>query len=355
MTAGNAATDLKTLRIGVISPNLAYGLDWMPDSDHRDAVWPLESVAKKVSLLFDRIYLTHDLDVTCEIVGSYEENAETATLRYLAARRLLFVPKELGYDFGEAFVTAYATGAAAALHRRLIRVGNPYMNEEPGETKYIGQPDIGDFDASNGWHPRSRVGWDDPRITTRKMLYENLLMRRNVAMLRAAGCENVAIVGRQYENLPPAKRSHPVWSVVLKELPQLDVRAPWEDVFSFRQEERTQHFVRSLRRWVRKTVAENWSAAELEDEIKELVYQYDRHMRASEMSGAKEALEIVITGAAELVEDVVKLRFGKLAKLATAMLNQRAARLREDSTAPGSELALIPETRRAFTSSRICS
>ena len=87
MTAGNAATDLKTLRIGVISPNLAYGLDWMPDSDHRDAVWPLESVAKKVSLLFDRIYLTHDLDVTCEIVGSYEENAETATLRYLAARR----------------------------------------------------------------------------------------------------------------------------------------------------------------------------------------------------------------------------------------------------------------------------
>ncbi len=147
MTAGNAATDLKTLRIGVISPNLAYGLDWMPDSDYRDAVWPLESVAKKVSLLFDRIYLTHDLDVTCEIVGSYEENAETATLRYLAARRLLLVPKELGYDSGEAFVTAYATGAAAALHRRLIRVGNPYMNEEPGETKYIGQPDIGDFDA----------------------------------------------------------------------------------------------------------------------------------------------------------------------------------------------------------------
>lgn len=96
MTAGNAATDLKTLRIGVISPNLAYGLDWVPDSDHRDAVWPLESLAKKVSLLFDRIYLTHDLDVTCEIVGSYEENAETATLRYLAAQRLLFAPKELG-------------------------------------------------------------------------------------------------------------------------------------------------------------------------------------------------------------------------------------------------------------------
>lgn len=347
MTLGTTATNLKALRVGVISPNLAYGLDWYPDSEDRDAVWPLESVAKKVSLLFDRIYLTHDLDVTCELVG-YAENTETATLRYLAERGLLFTPKELGYDSGEAFITAYTTGAAAALHRRLIRVGNPYGDEEPGEMKYIGQPDIGDIDAQNGWHPRSRVGWNDPKIKTRKMLYESLLVRRNVAMLRAAGCENVAIVGRQYENLPPSKRSHPVWRVVLKELPQLDTSAPWEDVLSFRQEDRTQHLLRSLRRWVRKIVAEDWSAAELEDEIKELVYQYERHMRASRISGAKEALEIMITGAAELAEDVVKLRLGKLAKLATAILNRRAVLLREESTAPGRELALIPETHRTF-------
>ena len=95
-------------------------------------------------------------------------------------------------------------------------------------------------------------------------------------------------------------------------------------------------------------VAEDWSAAELEDELRELIYEYERHMRVSRMSGVKEALEIIITGAAELAEDVIKLRIGKIAKLATAMLNQRAARLREEATAPGRELALITETRRAF-------
>lgn len=348
MTAGGQAIDLRSQRVGVISPNLAFGLDWYPDSDHGDVVWPLERVAKKVSLLFDRIYLTHDLEVTCEIVGGYAENTETATLRYLAERGLLFTPKELGYDSGEAFVGACTAGAAGVLNRRLVRVGNPYMNEEPGEMKYIGQPDIGDFDASNGWHPRSRVGWNDPKIKTRKMLYETLLMRRNVAMLRAAGFENVAIVGRQYENLPVAKQIHPVWSVVLKELPQLDTRAPWEDVLGFRAEQRTQHFTRSLRRWVRKIVAEEWSATELEDEIKELVYEYERHMRASRISGAKEALEVMITGAAGLAEDVVKLRLGKIAKLAAAILNRRASLLREEATAPGRELALIPEARLAF-------
>jgi hypothetical protein len=348
ITAGQSAMNIRSLRVGVISPNLAYGLHWHPDSERGDSVWPLESLAKKVSLLFDRIYLTHDLEVTCEIVGGYEENVETATLRYLAERGLLFRPEELGYASGEAFVDANTRGATGALHRRLIRVGNPYMNEQPGETKYIGQPDIGDFDASNGWHPRSRTGWNDPKIETRKTLYETLLVRRNVEMLRVAGFEDVSIVGRQYERLPSAKRSHPVWSVVLKELPQLDTRAPWEDVFGFRQEERTQHLVRSLRRWVRKIVAEEWSTAELEDEIKELVFEYERHMRVSRISGAKEALEILIMGAADLVEDVIKLRLRRIANLAAAVTNRRATLIREESTAPGRELALIPETKQLF-------
>jgi hypothetical protein len=81
-----------------------------------------------------------------------------------------------------------------------------------------------------------------------------------------------------------------------------------QDVFGFRREERTQHFVRSLRRWVRKVVTEDWSAAELEDEIKELVYEYERHMHASKISGAKEALEIMITGVAELTDDQAAAR-----------------------------------------------
>lgn len=343
------AIDVRTQRIGVVSPNLAYGLDWHPDSLNANGIWPLETVAKKASLLFDQIYLTHNLDVTCDIMGGYAENIETATLRYLAARGLLFSPSDLGFESGDAFVAKYATGEAGALHKRLIRVGNPHGNEEPGEMTYIGQPDIGDIDAQNGWHPRSRVGWNDPKIMARKALYEALLINRNVALLRAAGFDNVAVVGRQYDQLPRSKRTHPIWSVVLKQLPQLDTRAPWEDILKFRQEARTQQLIRRLRRWVRKTVAEDWSAAELEDEIEYLIYEYERHMRASRISGAKEALQVIITGTAEVAESVVKLRLGRLSKLAVAALDNGASFLRSETSAPGRELALIPEARRIFS------
>jgi hypothetical protein len=45
---------------------------------------------------------------------------------------------------------------------------------------------------------------------------------------------------------------------------------------------------------------------------------------------------------------VVKLRLGKIAKLAGAILNRRASLLQDEANARGRELALIPETRLAF-------
>lgn len=86
-------------------------------------------------------------------------------------------------------------------------------------------------------------------------------------------------------------------------------------------------------------------AAELEDEIKEQVHEYERDMRASRISG----MRVHDNGRCRAYrEDMVKLRLGKIAKLAAAILNRRATLLREESAAPGRELALIPEAKRAF-------
>jgi hypothetical protein len=179
-------------------------------------------------------------------------------------------------------------------------------------------------------------------------MYESILLRRNAAMLREAGVADVAIVGRIYEGRKRLKYEHPVWKVVLNEMPRLDTRAPWEDVLEFRTEERTQHLIRSLRRWVRKVVSEKWTENELEDEVRELVYEYERHLRLSRMSSGREAFEFLITGSAELIEDIVKLRFGRLAKFATAAMQRHVKLMQTEAAAPGRELALIPQLKRRF-------
>jgi hypothetical protein len=341
------------MRVGIVSPNILNDIAehnaMIEDPNHP---WPFDSLAKKASLLFDKIYLTDNLDLTCEIVGGgsaiCQDDPNCGTLQYLAQKGLILVPQDLGYSSGEAFLKDNIKRTAAQIHRELLKVGNPSNNCEPGEYTYVGQPDIGDFEAHDGTHPRSDKGWNDPYIQVEKRKYESLLLRRNAAMLRHAGVTDVAIVGRQYEEKNETKHAHPVWKVVINEMPDFDTRAPWEDVFDFRAEDRTQHFVRNLRRWIRRIVTEEWSQAELEDEVRELVYEYETHLSAARLSGGKGVLTCIITGTADLTEDIIKLRLAKIANFVSAMIDRKTKLLETELQAPGRELALIPELKKRF-------
>jgi hypothetical protein len=341
------------MRVGVVSPNILNDMtEHEAFCDYPNGPWPFDSLAKRASLLFDKIYLTDNLDLTCEIVGGgsaiCNEDPNCGTLQYLAQKGLILLPQDLGYASGETFLKENIKGATARIHRQLLNVGNPSNNCGPGEYTYVGQSDIGDLEAHDGNHPRSSKGWNDPQIEIMKRKYESLLLRRNAAMLRHAGVTEAIIVGRFYEEKNETKYTHPVWKVVINEMADFDVRAPWEDVFDFRAEDRTQHFVRSLRRWIRKIVAEDWAQAELEDEVRELVYEYESHLRMARLTGGKGVLTCIITGAAELAEDVIKLRLAKITELVTAVIDRKSKLLEPELRAPGRELALIPELKERF-------
>jgi hypothetical protein len=340
------------MRVGIISPNV---LNDFGDSDARDdssGAWPFESLAKRTSLLFDKIFLTENLQLTCEIVGGgsacCDEDVNCETLRYLAKKGLILLPQDLGYECGDALLKENMRGTTARLHRQLLKVGNPSNNCGPGEYTYVGQPDIGDIEAHDGNHPRSDKGWRDPSIAGKKQQYESLLVRRNAALLREAGVEAV-VVGSLHAQSRTEKVVNPVWQVVMNEMPTFDTRAPWEDVLDFRAEDRTKHLVRSLRRWIRKIVIEDWSEAELEDEVRELIYEYETHLRLADVRGGTGVWTCMITGIAGLTEDVVKLRISKIAGLVTAFVDRKAKLLEAELGAPGRELALIPELRTRFS------
>ena len=318
--------------------------------DDQNRPWRFDWLAKRASLLFDKIYLTDNLDLTCDIISQWSDDGDfrSQTLRYLTQKGFILVPQDLGYTTGEALLKANTKGDAARLQQQLLRIGNPSNNCESGDYTYVGQPDIGDWEAHDGCHPRSDKGWGDPQIDIKKEQYESLLLRRNVAMLRCAGVADVAVVGRLHKEKNEANHTHPVWKVVINEMPDFDARAPWNDVFDFRAEDRTQHLVRNLRRWIRKIVAEKWPPAELEDEIRELIYEYENHLRVARMSGGKGVLTCVITGTAGIAENVIKMRLFKIASLVTAVIDQRSKLLEAETKAPGRELALLPELKKKF-------
>ena len=67
-----------------------------------------------------------------------------------------------------------------------------------------------------------------------------------------------------------------------------------------------------------------------------------------EMKVSKGILETVITLAGETVEDLVKFRWGKLAKLPFLVSSRKIELLEAELKAPGREVAYISSARKSF-------
>ena len=340
------------MRIGVMSPNVVLNIDdynTMTENPSRE--WSFDLLAKKAALLFDKIYLTDNLELTYGIINncgqSYGET-QIGLLQYLASQGVLFQPKDVGYSSCDSFLEGNVRGEVTTLHKKLMQVGNPSNNCGPGDSTYVGQPDIGEFEAHDGCHPRSNklFGAEDPSVRKKRRDYESLLVQRNAAMLRQAGIPDVAIISNVYMDNVERKESHPIWRMLIKDMPEMDQRAPWSDVLAFRDEDRTQQCIRNMRRWARKVVAEEWTDDQLEDEIRSLVFEYEQHLRCNRHLGKCSGLTFLISGVAELGDIIVNRRISRLGELVAMTLDNQWGI--PEPGVPGYELALIPEIKRVF-------
>ena len=89
----------------------------------------------------------------------------------------------------------------------------------------------------------------------------------------------------------------------------------------------------------------NVSPRELADEIEWLLHEYETYMRVHEMKVRRGVLETVITGAAQMAEDFVKIKWGKLAKMPFAISARKIELLEAELKAPGREITYIAHVR----------
>lgn len=89
------------MRVGVMSPNVLLNVnDYNRMVNNPCCDWTFDLMAKKAALLFDKIFLTDDLELTCEIIGNIGEpcgGTQVGLLQFLASESLLFQPTDLGY------------------------------------------------------------------------------------------------------------------------------------------------------------------------------------------------------------------------------------------------------------------
>jgi len=140
-----------------------------------------------------------------------------------------------------------------------------------------------------------------------------------------------------------------VLSVILKELPVPDDRTAWEAVAEFREDPDASRKRARLHNWAKTLAKTNITASEVGDEIEAAMSEYTEHMRLHKIKSKRTTAEIVVVGAATLIEDMAKFRFGELAKRIFEMRKRKTELLLAEASAPGRAVAYVVEARNRFT------
>jgi hypothetical protein len=155
---------------------------------------------------------------------------------------------------------------------------------------------------------------------------------------------------RQIENVFPSGIA-PVLEVVLKSMPIPDDETPWKQIVEFRNDPESMKRLRRLRVWTRKFAKATTatSLAEMKEEIEVLLDDYEEHMKLHRMKVNKGATETLVTVAGNIAEDLVKVKWGELAKLPFILRERKISLTDAERDAPNRELAFISMARSRFS------
>lgn len=140
-----------------------------------------------------------------------------------------------------------------------------------------------------------------------------------------------------------------VVDAVLGCLPVPDDSAPWEQVLEYRNDPEARGKFLALKRWMNKVSRERLSVNEIEDELEFLMHQYESHLKLHRMKINFETWQTVLVAQADLIPNLLKLKWGDIAKTLFALGQRRVALMELELNAPGNEVAYIAEAREAFT------
>jgi hypothetical protein len=136
--------------------------------------------------------------------------------------------------------------------------------------------------------------------------------------------------------------------VVLNSLPVPDEVTPWEQVLEYRADPDSKSKFLALRKWMRDISKRNLQYNEIEEELEFLMDEYQRHMELHKLKTKTSTLEMLVVTTAELLENLVTVKWGEVAKKLFFLRHQKIALMEAEITSPGREVAFIRKVREQF-------
>jgi hypothetical protein len=135
---------------------------------------------------------------------------------------------------------------------------------------------------------------------------------------------------------------------VLERLPVPGEATAWEAIIDFRGDATAMTKLLALRRWMRQMATSSTSPVHVAEEIQWLLHEYEEHMKLHQLKINRGTLEMVVTLAAGLLEDVMKLKLRDAVGLLFERNRRRIALMEAERSAPGREVAYLSRAKSAF-------
>jgi hypothetical protein len=139
-----------------------------------------------------------------------------------------------------------------------------------------------------------------------------------------------------------------LYEIIIDGVPIPDEVIPWEDLLSFRSEDRSQQQLRALRLWVSEMANGKLTYAEAADKIEYLKEEYRSHMKGAGINAGTSVLKTVVVATAELIENALKFKLKEVAEMPFKLFSARGELLEAERKAPGRELAYIVRASDEF-------
>lgn len=136
--------------------------------------------------------------------------------------------------------------------------------------------------------------------------------------------------------------------VIIEKMPIPSEATPWESIKDFKADNRNSGKLASLKVWLNSVVKSERSISEVEDELEHLLHDYEQSLKIHNIKFRTGVFQSLTVGTAEVIENMVWLKFSKLASGLFSARKEKAELLSLELNAPGREVAYIVEANTRF-------
>jgi hypothetical protein len=235
----------------------------------------------------------------------------------------------------------------------LLKMLNDFFSNEKefNEKNYphFDQNDMKDFLKNNS---------NNKNIDLLKEIPEELNTRIYTALMNTAeddSCRYIPILKNlpqlklaafQDRNLSEGKMN--AMSAIFKSLPMPGYATPIQEVIDFRKDSEAKGHILSLNNWIIDASTKNLSKTEIEQKIEYLIFEYGKFIKLHKLKFEMSTFEIIVTTAAEMAENLVRLKFSKIAEKIFEFSKSNLKLMEAELNAPGMEMAYISEAKNKF-------